>query len=301
MLEAEGLADAEPRAAMTRLRACLGPGDGPPSAWRLLAALEEEAGDRAAARRTLLQAVARHPDDAFGWAALARIETAAGRGELALAAFERAARLRPDHAGLARERRRAQERFGSGFERHAARLAPLLAEADGRAELGDVEGALGTLEAAELAAGDHGPLLARIELRRAMLHLGAGAASEGLEAARQGLEGLGEGADTAALRVELRIVEAEARLARGEPAEAARAAQSALELAPDHPLAATNLAIARLRLGDRAGAEASLLTALAGGLSNRLEREALLELEGLEDLVRESATLRRAMKAAFDP
>ena len=296
---AERLEAGDPQAARRLLRHCLGEVGGPSNAWRLLATLEADAQRLEEARRTLLRAVASHPEDAFAWAALGRLEAEAGRGALALGAFERAHQLRPSHEGLALERARALSRFGSDVERRAALVAPLMAEADGRIELGDVEGALVTLEAAQDLAGAQIVLRAGIELRRALVFLSAGAFEEAFFAAQQGLETLGSGRHEPRLRAELWVALSEAHLGRGEPRLAEKAARAAEAAVPAHPVAAVHLGLALLAQGQKAAAVDALIEALKRGLPSRVDRQTFVGLSGVRALSKDNEGLMESIEAAW--
>lgn len=251
------------------------------------------------ARRTLLQAVVRHREDAYAWAALARLEAEAGRPEVALGAMERAHRLRPRDRGLAHRYQRLLRDHGRPEQRRAARLAPLLAESEGRAEMGDVEGALEVLKLAADLAADSRTLRARVQVRVGLLHLRREAYAEAEAACRAGLERLGDGEDVPRLRAELQLLRSELALVGGRPEEALAAADRALQWVPAHPLAVVNRALARLELGDHAGAVEDLSTALSGGLARRMTREAFLGLDGVAELLGASPPLRQAFDAAW--
>ena len=280
------------------LRRCLGTVGGPPSTWRFLASLEEDRGEFEEARRTLLRAVASHPQDAFSWAALGRIEARRGQNLRALGAFERAHQLSPDNDALSRERTRAQARFGSPSAKRQARLVPLLTEADGRLELGDTVGALQTLAAAS-AVAEKDPISATIELRRALIYVQNGQATEAGHAVDRGLRLLETVDDKPRLKADLLVVRAEIALAGGQVQAAADAAGRARSLIPSHPLAAVNLGLARLQLGDNSAAARELALALELGLSKRLNRAAFLELPGVQTLLNNNAELRSKVASAW--
>lgn len=298
LVGAERLADADPPASIELLRRCLGR-EAPPSAYRLLASLESDEGQEDAARRTLLRALALHPDDAFAWANLARIEARTDRGPSALGAIERAHRLRPNDESFAHRHRLYLTRFGRPEERLQARMAPLLFEAEGRAELGDIDGALDTLASvASLAEGDRA-LLAMVHLRRGHLFLGRRELEAASRAREAGSVSLGEGADHPALRSELELLRSELALANGEARAALEAASAADRWRPGHPLAAANRALAQIALGRRRAAIEALDQALEAGIALRMSREDFLSLAGVAGLVESSEPLRQKVQAVW--
>lgn len=298
VIEAERLEVEDELRARELLKRCLVRVGGPPSAYRLLASLEEDALQVQEARRTLLRAVAKHPTDAFSWAALARIEADAGRPTLALGAFERAYRLRPDHSGLARERARALERFGSEGVRRAARLATLLAEVDGLVELRDAQGALQVLEMARVVADGDAVLAAEVALKQAMLRLSQEDPAGARSAVERGLMVL-EATPAPKTRADLLVVRAELELRAGMASSARLTSKEALAVMPRHVLALVNLGVASLALGEEADASEALRAALRSGISERVNQEVFLELPGVRALVARDPVLGAEVSAAW--
>ena len=297
LASAEPLAEDDREGAAALLRRCLEPTD-PPAAWRLLASLELEAERDRRARRTLLAAVVHHPEDAYAWLALARLELAEGRTLLGLGAVERAYRARPADPVVAQRYQTVLRRHGRPEQRRAARIAPLLTEADGRLELGDAAGALRTLEAASAAAGDDEELGARIALRRGLVFVRQGRFDAAAAAVTAGLERLPRLRDRR-LEVDLHLLDSEVALGLDDPERSLAAADRALALRPRHPLAHTNRALACLRLGRASAAVTSLLAALDAGLSRRLGRADFLGLPGVNDLLAGSPELARRVDATW--
>lgn len=282
--------------AMRLLRRCLGTVGGPPSAWRFLASLETDNGQIEQARRTLLKAVEQNANDSLLWTALARIEARKGQGALALDAYDRAYRINPQNEFLRRERVRAKSRFGSLAQKREARLAPLMAEANGRLDLGDTEGALQTLGTASALVIDDSEALARIELKRAAIYLSANQISESRHAVNRGLEHLKSEKGQTRLRADLHVIYAELALKEARNKDAAKAASLALSLVPAHPFAAVNHGLAALQMGRKKRAISDFRLALESGVSRHISKESFLDLPGISELT----TKDRAFKEYID-
>lgn len=292
-MEAERTEPAEPSDARWLLLRCLSESGGPPSAWRLLADLELDAGEDP--RPTLLRAVAVHPGDAYAWAALGRAEADAGAIDRAASALDRAARLRPDDAALAREAERARARNGDHSAEMDRRVTALIEEAEGRRVAGDADGARKTIAEARAAAS--ATLEARVHLAAAWLDLSEGDGASALAAAKAGL-----GANPSpAVAADLWCVLAEALLMADSLHEAAEAADRARKLVPGHPWASTNLALALARAGALDEAAAALTEALDAGLADRIERRKLEALDGVGSVLTAHPELASRIDAAYAP
>lgn len=294
--EAEALEDVSVERARARLETCLRAAPGPPSAYRLLATLQQAKGEAEGALRTLLKAVAVHPDDPFAWAGVARLQAGLGRGPAALGSLERAYRLRPEDDALRQELTQARRRFGTAFDRRFGLLSALLSEADGRLDLGDLDGVEGVLLRAEALAGDDQSLCAHVELRRAWVALAredpekaAGAVDQALKSLAQPGGEVPKGTGEDELRADLLVIQSELALRIGECETAWTSATEALRRRARHPLAATNLGVASACQGDLDAAERHYRSAVAWGLGTRLDRETFVALDGVAELMARQA------------
>ncbi|MEO1230653.1 MAG: tetratricopeptide repeat protein [Myxococcota bacterium] len=297
---AEQLEETDVGLARQRLERCLREATGPPSAYRLLATLQSDAGDAELALRTLLKAVARHPGDPFAWAGLARLQAELGRGPASLGSLERAHRLRPEDDLLKDELALARRRFGSPRDRLFALLSSHLGEADGRLDLGDLEGVESVLNRAEVVAGEDVELLAHVRLRWAWLALAREEPDRASAAVEAALDGLAEtGAD--GLRADLLVIRSELELRSGDCDVASRLALEALRRRARHPLAATNLGVASACRGDLASAERHYRSAVAWGLGARLDRASFVALDGVEELMARQDDFAALVDAVWPP
>lgn len=291
----ERLADTEPGQARTQLLRCLGEVAGPPSAYRLLASLEEDAGRREAALRTLSRAVALHPTDAHAWLSLGRLHLLQDHGAEGLGALGRARELRSGDPVFERAWRDALASHGPDIDRRIARLAPRLAEIDGHYELGEFDEARSLLEQVLAIAEGIPSLQARARLRGALIELAAEQPEQAAEHVRLGLDGARE----AAVVAELEMVASELALRRESWSEAAMHAEAALEHVPEHPLAAVNLAVAEVGRGRLEVARARYLEALGSGISSRIDEATFRTLPGVEALALSSSDFEQAVRKAF--
>lgn len=275
MDRAEARADLDPEAAEADLEACLECPDASPSGYRLLADLARVRGDWDKARRVLLDGRGRFPDSASLALAFARLERDQGRIAEALAAFARASRAHPRDEVIAREYEAMLARHGSDEQKRSARVQPLLREAAGRFELGDVDGARQTLQLALERSDGLSGLAARIHHHLSILELSDGRLDR---AARHASRGLALERDDRSLRFELSLTLGEIRMAEQRWEPAIRATRSALEIEAQNPLAWANLALSLAALGRMDDAIAAFSQAVDRGLSRRLTHAQLSAL-----------------------
>ncbi|MBX2811373.1 MAG: hypothetical protein KTR25_06175 [Myxococcales bacterium] len=289
----------QPEESIRLLRRCLGSVGGPVSAWRFLASLELERAEVEQARRTLLRAVSSYPNEAFLWIALGRVEVRLRNGLLAVRAYERASRLRPGDNALEMERARILAKFGSDGAKREIRVAPLMAEARERLEVGDAAGALQTLATAQALVKKDRIHSARIELERATIYVVNGQPSPARAAVKRGLGLLGKGRYPVRLRADLHVVAAELALGAAAAGAAAAAAARALDLVPAHPFAAVNHGLAVLQMGDQSTAINDLSLALRSGLTNHLAKNEFENLPGVAQLLASDASFRKKVESAW--
>lgn len=265
--QAEARADVDPLAAEAALETCLDCPHASPSGYRLLADLARGRGDRAKARLVLLEGRRRFPASASLVLALGRLERDEGRIASAMALYREGARAHPRDEVLAREYEALLAEHGTEAQRREAELQPLLREAAGRFELGDVEGARQTLELALERASNLPLLSARLHHRLALVELASGRYPAAADHARRGLQAA---ADDEVLRFELLLTLGEVRMAEGRWRLALSPTRAALEIDGDNPLAWANVALCQSALGQMDDAIAAFTTAVDRGLPRRL-------------------------------
>lgn len=292
--EVEALADRNPKAASLRLRQCLDEQRGPPSAYRLLASLQEDLGDARSALRTLSQAVALYPSDGYAWLGLARLHLLRGSGPEGLGALSRARELRPDDPIVDRAWRDARAEHGPELDRRLARLSPLLAELDGRYELGELPEARDLVQRLLTLAAGAPTLEARVRLRGAWVELAEGRLDATDAHVTAGLKAATE----APLIAELRVVASELALRRERWNEAVAHAEAARAAVPGHTLATVNLAVAEFGRGRRDIARARYLDALGMGIATEIEEGDFRSLLGI-DAFAEEPPFEAAIQTAY--
>ena len=274
--------DDDAAAGIARLRRCVACPVVSPSAYRLLADAHGIAGDRTEARRVLLEGRARFPRSPYIFVALGRIERDLGHGAAAKAAFARAHALRPDDPMIESEWRRALAEFGTPDERAEAKIRPLIREANGRYELEDVEGARDTLETALERAGPHPRVIAEVLHRIALLELAEGRPKVALRRTRSAVSWEGVPAE---LLANLNLVRSEAFMTIGRWDLAEPASLRALELRPEDPRAAANLALVHHHLGRRAEALVAFRSAVDNGLPRILTFKQLVAVQQMKKML----------------
>lgn len=247
----------------------------PPAAYRYHASLLAERDAISSARDVLHAGTRAHPSVAMLWTALARTELELGRTKEALSAFDVALRLTPDDEDLARERRDVSTKLGSPEDRAEHDVTGLVAEAAGRAELDDLAGAQAALEAALVKASGVPRLVALVQHRLALVMIRRAEPKRALTILDALLRGTREPSE---LRADALVTRSEVLLGLGRTKDAIRDAEEATTLAPRHPLAWADLAIARVTGGDRDGAMKAFRTSVELGLPRRLTRDELLAI-----------------------
>jgi len=264
---AEARADIEPLRAEAELEACLACPDASPSGYRLLADLARGRDDRPKARRVLRAGHRRFPESGSLALSLARLERDDGNVQAALTLFAQAARAHPRDEIIAREHEAMLARHGTEAQRREAAVKPLLREAVGRFELGDVDGARQTLRLALKRTEGLADLRARIHHRLALIELSEGRYDAAAQQARRG-RSLEPG--DRALRFELALALSEIRMAEGRWEPALQATRAALALEHENPLAWANRALCHAALNDLDRAIEAFESAVDRGLSRRL-------------------------------
>ncbi len=278
---AERMADDALAEGLTHARICAACPGAPPTAYRLLASLESDSGDAAAALATLRSGAERFEHNGTLWLALARAEMDAKHPRRGIRAYAKAQQLAPNDDNIAREYEYALTQHGTESERIEAKVAPLLLEAVGRYELDDVKGAAATLAVALKTAKGAPKLEAKVHHRLALLAMSQGD-SKGAHKHFAAALALVPGARPP--RADLLLGYAELLVLDGRIEDAIEAAKESVKIDPAQPLAHTNLAVAYAELGKIDQALASLERASETGLSRRLSRDALLQIGGLSKL-----------------
>lgn len=278
---AEGLADEDLGAGLARAKICAACPGAPPTAYRLLASLESDAGEPDAALTTLRAATERFEHNTNLWLALARAEMSASQPRRGIRAYAQARRLAPQDENIDREYQYALTKHGTPEERIEAKVAPLLLEAVGRYELDDAKGAAATLQAALAAAKGAPKVEAKVHHRLALVAMSQGASKVAHKHFAAGLALL---PGPSPERADLLLGYAELLVIDGRMQDAITAATEATTIDPEQPLAHANLAVAYAEIGKIDEALASLERAAHAGIARRLTRAALLQIGGLSKL-----------------
>lgn len=293
---AQELAERDPVAAESALRGCVTCAAAPSAAHRLLAAVLEERGAGPEALEVLRRAARSFPHDAPTQLALARLAQELGRGPESLSAYDAALRLRPEDPALEQERDAAVARFGSAVEQLEVGVAPLLREAEERAELQDLEGAGEALRAALTLAAHEPRVAAVIRHRLAIVLVRQAEPARALAELERVLAVDGIAAE---LRAEVLVMSSEVLLGLGRAAEAAAAAEASIELAPEGSAGHTNLAIAYALLGRQHQAIEALSRAIDRGLARRITRAQLLAIGPAIEVMKRHPDFAALLRSAW--
>lgn len=267
--DAETRAEDEPALALEAVLICLRCPEVTPTAYLLAADLYGDLDDLTAARRLLNEGKERFAGHAALWESASRYAQAVGDVEAALDDLAVAVQLQPTDARLASAYRLLVKRFGSPQAQAKTEVDALLAEADDRYAVGDIDGAKATIDDALATGQRFSSLQAKVRLRRALISI----RQNRFDDARSDLDAaLVEASADNALAADIQLARAELGLTIEDYGLARTAAEAAIAGRPEDPLAYVNLSLAYVHLGERKPAFQALSTAIDKGLAAHLTR-----------------------------